>query len=352
MAGQIAIVEVASGQTVHESLTAVGFAWSPDSQRLAVGQLQPLEDPISIESGDSVSLAVLEAGTDTPRVVLTGTSEVLYFPRAWLPDGRLLYDRLDWDEGTGSGEHSRWTVTVDGLVSTPEPAANVPPAFDREVTLARLPKEFRNESTGSFSWSPDGRWLVFHTRLDREMGVYVFDWEQGGEPVRLVDGTSPAWQPAEVPWRPEVLSKGTLDCVPSGTYSHCVDDVLGIELEIPASWGEIETRLATDGFAGYAYDYSFAGKTHAETEPLVASGRSADFPEGRGAMPTDFGGYEHPGWQGTSACDSRWNNSYPLCREVSDNGVDDPLSRCQRAVRRRLGELADDAGFSDRDQPT
>jgi hypothetical protein len=322
IAGQIAIVEVASGQTVHESLTAVGFAWSPDGQRLALGQLQPLEDPISVEFGDSFSLAVLEVGAGASRVVLTDTSEVLYFPRAWLPDGRLLYDRLDWDEDAGTGEHSRWTVTVDGLVSTPEPAANVPPAFDREVTLARLPKAFREESTGSFSWSPDGRWLVFHTRLDREMEVYVFDWEQGGEPVRLIDGTSPAWRPAEVSQRPAVLSEGTLDCVPAGTFSHCVDDVLGIEFEVPASWGPIETGLRPGLDAGFAYDYYFDGKAHAETEPLAAGGRSADFAEARGAMPTDFGGYEHAGWQRTSACagSGDWfSNSYPVCRQVNEN---------------------------------
>ncbi|MCL7453404.1 MAG: hypothetical protein M8467_10195 [Anaerolineae bacterium] len=322
MAGWIAIVEVASGQTVHESVTAVGFAWSPDGQRLALGQLQPLEDPISVESGDSASFAVLEVGAGASRVVLTGTSEVLYFPRAWLPDGRLLYDRLDWDEDAGTGEHSRWTVTVDGLVSTPEPAANVPPAFDREVTLARLPKAFRDESTGSFSWSPDGRWLVFHTRLDREMGVYVFDWEQGGEPVRLIDGTSPAWRPAEVSQRPAVPSEGMLDCVPAGTFSHCVDDVLGIEFEVPASWGPIETSLRPGLDAGFAYDYYFDGKAHAETEPLVAGGRSVDFSEGRGAMPTDFGGYEHAGWQRTSACagSGDWfRNSYPVCQQVNEN---------------------------------
>lgn len=125
--------------------------------------------------------------------------------------------------------------------------------------------------------------------------------------------------PTAVPGMPQVVSEGTLDCTPAGTFSHCVDDALGIEFEVPASWGEIKTRLATGGYAGYAYDYYFHGKTHAETEPLVAGGRSVDFSEGRGAMPTDFGGYEHPGWQGTSACDSRWNNSYPLCRQVSDN---------------------------------
>jgi hypothetical protein len=127
-------------------------------------------------------------------------------------------------------------------------------------------------------------------------------------------------RPSASPARqPEVVSSRMLDCVPVGAFSRCEDEVLNIAFEYPSGWGEIEAVLRTGGYAGYAYDYYFDRKPHAETEPLVAGGRSADFSEGRGAMPTDFGGYEHPGWQGTRACDSRWNNSYPLCREVSDN---------------------------------
>jgi hypothetical protein len=120
---------------------------------------------------------------------------------------------------------------------------------------------------------------------------------------------------------PEVISEDILDCTPAGTFSHCADDVLGIEFEVPASWGQIETRLRTGGLAGFAYDYYFDGKPLAETEPLGAGGRSVDFSEGRGAMPTDFGGYDHPGSQRTDACaaSGEWfSNSYPVCKQVSD----------------------------------
>jgi hypothetical protein len=133
------------------------------------------------------------------------------------------------------------------------------------------------------------------------------------------DGTVRLWQPAEVPRQPELVSASRLECTPAGAFSRCVDELLDIEFEVPASWGEIETSLRTGGYTGFAYDYYFGGKPHGETYPLVAGGRSADFSEGRGAMPTDFGGYRRPGWQGTSACDSRWSNSYPLCSKVSDN---------------------------------
>jgi Tol biopolymer transport system component len=119
--------------------------------------------------------------------------------------------------------------------------------------------------------------------------------------------------------QPEIVAEGMLDCVSLGTFSQCVDDMLNIAFEVPSSWGEIEAVLRTGGYAGYAYDYYFDGKTHAETYPLVAGGRSADFSEGRGAMPTDFAGYGHAGLQKESTCDPRWNDSIPICRQVTDD---------------------------------
>jgi hypothetical protein len=80
----------------------------------------------------------------------------------------------------------------------------------------------------------------------------------------------------------KLISKGNLNCSPLGTFTKCVDDVLNIEFEYPTIWGEIEAVLRTGGYTGYAYTYYFGGKTIAETEPLVAGGRSRDFSEGRG----------------------------------------------------------------------
>jgi hypothetical protein len=122
-----------------------------------------------------------------------------------------------------------------------------------------------------------------------------------------------------LPRQSEIVATSMLGCVPAGPFSRCEDEVLNIEYEVPPSWGEIEAVLRTGGYAGYAYDYRFQGKTAAETEPLAAGGRSIDFSEGRGAMPTDFGGYGHGGLQKESACDTRWNDSYPVCRQITSD---------------------------------
>jgi len=114
--------------------------------------------------------------------------------------------------------------------------------------------------------------------------------------------------------QPELISKGKLNCSLLGIFTECVDEVLNIEFEYPTIWGEIEAELRTGGYTGYAYFYYFGGKMPSETEPLVAGGRSRDFSEGRGWMPTDFAGYGNVGIQGKESCEPR--DLYPLCEEV------------------------------------
>jgi dipeptidyl aminopeptidase/acylaminoacyl peptidase len=185
--------ELTTGETV------VSLAWSHDGHRLAFGQQHPLITPIPIGSGNSIDLAVLEVVQGTTFVVLEGSSTVLYTPQGWLPDGRLLYDRLDWDPATQTGKDSLWTVTVDDTVGVPQPAANIPPQFDPAAVLARLSADIQGSVTGFFSWSPDGRWVLFQAGEGAQTVIYRFDWKTGGQPVRLADGSSAAWQPVSSP---------------------------------------------------------------------------------------------------------------------------------------------------------
>ncbi len=189
------IVEVAGGQVVRE-VEAIGYAWSPDGSYLAIGLRQPLEQPISIEPLDSVSLAVLRMDGEAPQTLLEGTAQALYFPRVWLPDGRLVYERLDWDEARQEGHRSLWALPFQGEgFGEAQPVAKLPPRYDREAVLERLPAEFRQENVGLFSWSPDGRWVVFDAGQWPDLAIYRFDWVEGGHPRRLTEGTSPRWQP-------------------------------------------------------------------------------------------------------------------------------------------------------------
>jgi len=197
IARELYIIDVSTGHIVDE-LVAYGYAWSPDSNRLVFGLLMPQVTPIvDIEVNGSLSLAVMEVGRgQPPQVVVTGTAQMLYFPRAWLPDGRVLYVPLQLDRE--EDEVALWTIALDGERGEPQPAANIPPAYDRDAVLARLPAEMQRPDTGSFSWSTDGRWVVFHAGEGADKSIYLFDWAGGGQPRRLADGAYPSWQPTLV----------------------------------------------------------------------------------------------------------------------------------------------------------
>lgn len=119
--------------------------------------------------------------------------------------------------------------------------------------------------------------------------------------------------------QPELISKGTLNCSLLGTFTKCVDNILDIEFEYPTIWGEIEAELRTGGYSGYAYDYYYDGKTIAESEPLVAGGRSKDFSEGRGGVSTDFAGYGNTSMQLKESCDPTQKILFPICQKASSN---------------------------------
>lgn len=112
------------------------------------------------------------------------------------------------------------------------------------------------------------------------------------------------------------LQRVKLNCKQLETFAKCWDETLNIEFEYPISWGEIETWMLPGGYTGYRYDYFFGGRTIGEAEPLLAGGRSKDFSEGRGGMPTDFSGY-------TSSKDrcADVSDLYPICLAIKSDVV-------------------------------
>ena len=111
---------------------------------------------------------------------------------------------------------------------------------------------------------------------------------------------------------------GKLTCMPVGKFTdRCVDEVLQVVFEYPAAWGAITAHLRKSAMTGYAYDYTLNGKSVSDSAPFMAGGRSKDFTEGRGGMPTDFAGYGQGGLQVPAGCDSDWHKSFALCKSAS-----------------------------------
>ncbi len=190
----LTVVDPNTGGT-KATVRAYGYAWSPDGERLAIGEPHPLATPIRLGNGDSRSLSVLTIGDQAPNVLLEGTDQDLYDPRIWLSNGELLFEQITWNENAQTSASSRWLVDPDSGVLEPKPAKDIPPDRDHDLVLARLPKEFQDASSGVASRSPDGNWLVFAAASGARRGMYVLKWTSGAEPRRIADGTSPVWQP-------------------------------------------------------------------------------------------------------------------------------------------------------------
>jgi len=183
------IIDINDKQVVGEYEYSLGYAWSPDGKRLALGVEQPVEPPIPLGGGHSNSIVIVEVGKNALQKVVEGSREHLYWPVAWLPDGRLLYGRICIEEGTSP---ELWEIEIEeDKIHKPQRAVDIPAIYDRQRVLSRLPSELRNSQTGEFSWSPDGQWVVFHTK----QGIYLLNWAEDGKPQYLVEGTRPVWQP-------------------------------------------------------------------------------------------------------------------------------------------------------------
>ncbi|MFL7791175.1 MAG: hypothetical protein AB8I69_03470 [Anaerolineae bacterium] len=187
------VVDASTGKAVH-NLSVIGRAyWAPDGKRLVLGIRQPLKEKHTDELGDAISLAVLEIGQREPRVILEGTYESSYSPRAWLPDGRILYDRFDWEGDTPASPATQWTINPD-VGGKPQPAEDIPLACDTDALKALLPAEFQSEAW-QLSLSADERWLIFRWGNWPEIGIYLLDLEGDEAPELLTYGVDPVWQP-------------------------------------------------------------------------------------------------------------------------------------------------------------
>lgn len=192
----LSVFELSSGDVIEDLGSLGGYAWSLRGDAVAIGLRQPLTASLSLETGDSVSLAVKVVGQPEPMVLLEGDAETLYFVRAWLPDARILYARLDWDEAAQSGTSSWWTLAFDGeqLDAEPQLATDFPLPYQPEI-LDRVQSRISPTIFGVIAWSPDYRHSVVAAGPPSAPDLYRVDWNTATS-HRLTSGVSPAWRPS------------------------------------------------------------------------------------------------------------------------------------------------------------
>ncbi len=171
------------------------------------------------------------------------------------------------------------------------------------------------------AWSPDGRWLAFHSHLEQSDDIWIVPASGGERPTRLTwfgrgaDTGEPDWSPDG---RTLAFSSHgpPLEGNPGSVYTIAVDPATGLALGDPV-------RVSLDGFQGYAMGARFSP----DGGRLAFYGRSPEdgrvtvytVPAGGGipkAVVTFANGepYSAPEWSadGTSLFYSRNNGSGPF----------------------------------------
>ena len=147
------------------------------------------------------------------------------------------------------------------------------------------------------AWSPDGRWLAFHSHMEQSDDIWLVAVGGGERPTRLTH-FGPGADTGEPDWSPDgrtlaFSSHGPpLEGNPGSVYSVAVDPATGFAVADPV-------RVPLDGFRGYAMGARFSP----DGERLAFYGRS--FEDGRVTV------YTVPAAGGTPAAVISFANGEP-----------------------------------------
>jgi hypothetical protein len=147
-------------------------------------------------------------------------------------DGVSLNDAFGYDETFSFqtlGGKPFYFFERQGVVGASYDGVDVPLGFDEVPHLLCC-------SAGAFNPEAHPNLVTFYGRK----GDTWYYGEIAVVPARSGETPTPWAKPTSLtltatPGMPQALSSGMLDCTPAGTFSHCADDVVGVEFEVPVS---------------------------------------------------------------------------------------------------------------------
>ena len=193
-----------------------------------------------------------------PTDVTTAGSTSAFLP-SWHPDGKALgFITFSW---------RRVRMPIDFDLGTLDLDAEGAPTGTVRTLLAE-----EGEDYGA-AWSPDGRWLAFHSHVEQSDDIWLVPVGGSERPTRLTH-FGPGADTGEPDWSPDgrtlaFSSHGPpLEGNPGSVYTVAVDPATGRAVAGPV-------RVPLDGFEGYAMGARFSP----DGERLAFYGRS--FEDGR-----------------------------------------------------------------------
>lgn len=181
----------------------LGMFWGPDEDVLTLSVPQSVGKLIPVGSGDSSSIALVRPYVISPTVVLTGTAEVLYSPKAWLSKDELAYMQLNLSREGKEAEWAWWAAQIaDGEIVDKRPLDAPPLPYDDNALEERLLPWLPGATFAEPVWSSDGAWVLFRAQVGTEEPdrIYAFRWEEGPLVGPIAEGTYLALAPVHTTW--------------------------------------------------------------------------------------------------------------------------------------------------------
>lgn len=203
----ILIVDLSTGGTRRLETVAGELIWSPDGTRLLTYALDASITVLDASSGRTVFhlrdpwTKGIVGWTDGGRSVIYQRCD----PALDKPGAMACLAGSPWvvrtDTGSATPAQSTQRLPVGEWVSSPD-ATRFATMLDSGLyvgtergsgnRIAAMPSGWPADLP---SWSPDGQWIAFGVASQDGRSVYVVA-RDGGEPIRISDGSGPAWQPA------------------------------------------------------------------------------------------------------------------------------------------------------------
>ncbi|MBO8168870.1 MAG: hypothetical protein H0Z35_06775 [Thermoanaerobacteraceae bacterium] len=147
--------------------------WAPDGEYVAYGFPVEINPPLPLEDGNSSSLAIISVKDSTYKILVEGNARFLYFPKWWLSNNTIIYQKLTVD---GSEEPSLFQLdmTNDTQMSLDE----LPYPYNRKLVINKVPRNLV-ECFVDYSWSPDQKDIAFWVNKGGHYQIYSLNWETG-----------------------------------------------------------------------------------------------------------------------------------------------------------------------------
>lgn len=180
----VEVVDVSTGRAVL-CADAMGLVWALGQDSLCYGVYRPDSRDMTLDRSD---LVIVDLPGSDPRVVIEGAPGHWLVPAYWSRDIGVVYSD---STPNASGASVSPPVFLDTSGRTAKPLETTPPSLPQQTESF---KSAVGEILSGANSDPKTGNTLFTAKKDKTTQVWLF-LPDTGKLVKLVEGSSPAWQP-------------------------------------------------------------------------------------------------------------------------------------------------------------